>query len=126
MLGLRLLTYIQDDGSHLFIALTPNEHHDYPRRAPFVRPPLVWSSSSLVIITLTSRNWIQGCVWQLACGQATQGSIFMANRYPTPRPRTVDMYLNMSFERRASNEVKQICDVFCDCEENMLVTKVVN
>ena len=56
MLGLRLLTYIQDDGSHLFIALTPNEHHDYPRRAPFVRPPLVWSSSGLVIITLTS--WV--------------------------------------------------------------------
>ena len=37
--------------------------------------------------------------------------------------RTVDMYLNISFERRASNEVKQICDVLCDCEENMLVTK---
>ena len=35
------------------------------------------------------------------------------------------MYLNI-FERRASNEVKQICDVLCDCEENMLVTKVVN
>ena len=42
-----------------------------------------------------------------------------------PRPRTIDMYLNI-FERRASNEVKQICDVLCDCEENMLVTKVVN
>ena len=37
----------------------------------------------------------------------------------------VDMYLNI-FESRASNEVKQICDVLCDCEENMLVTKAVN
>ena len=45
-LGLRLRTYILDDCSHLFIALIPNEHCDYPRRAPFIRPPIgiVWSS----------------------------------------------------------------------------------
>ena len=52
-----------------------------------------------------------------------QGSILWQTFIP--RPRTIDMYLNI-FERRASNEVKQICDVLCDCEENMLVTKVVN
>ena len=123
MLGLRLLTYIQDDGSHLFIAPTPNEHHDYLRRAPFVGLPLVWSSFGLVIISLTS--WVVigfKRVWQLAGGQATQGSIFMANRYPKANNRRHII----SFERRASNEVKQICDVLCDCEENMIVTKVVN
>ena len=41
------------------IALTPNEHRDYPRRAPFTRPPLVWSSWLLDNYTnMLSGNWI--------------------------------------------------------------------
>ena len=82
-LWLGLLTYIQDNGSHLFIALTPNKHHDYPRRTPFLPPPPVWSSSGLVIITLTS--WVLigfkhvSGNWQAA---KPPGVDFMANHYP--------------------------------------------